>query len=71
MPPDLLLPIERPAAIRRTPVRELLGQLTTLAIDDALTQLKDVQPKVREDEYQKLVLIAMRQRIDTTLEVMG
>lgn len=61
----------RPAALRRTPTRQLIADLSTRALDDALDQLKEHAPRVREAEYQKLALLALRQHIDTTLEAMG
>lgn len=60
----------RPAALRRTPTRQLIADLSSRALDDALDQLKEHAPKARQDEYQRLALLALRQHIDTTLEAL-
>lgn len=58
----------RTRALQRTPIRVLIAQLTTLAIDDGLQQLKLVPSRDRESSYQRLILTALRDRIDHTLK---
>lgn len=60
----------RKPAIQRTPVRQLVSDLTELSLNEALDQLSTFNAKGREQAFQKMFLLAFRQNLEDTLAVL-